>query len=207
MNITELINEIAHEVPLVAQELQGCNIYSFTDQELLTLIKIILQDHITHISPNNIEKLMKAQSTIIEALRKYKVSGYSFCIDPNVAFIWDNQNPLLKVYYKNDSGQIKQRRYQASINSIGLKFELAIKFNFIFFVNTDFNFYDSDKVIEFDSGIDLSIGIFAITYASFKYIPGGILIIGCPIPGTLTLLSIVTGGSLTPLCSTQDMCK
>ena len=200
-----LINQLSNTTPAVNATLQGRNIHSFSDIELLALIQTISSHHnTTDLNPENALQIIHAENTLISLLRKFKVSGYSFCIDPNFAFIWDNQNPQFNVFYKNDNGDIKQRSYQASINSIGFKFEFAIKLNLIFFLNTDFNFYDSNKVIEFDYGIDLGIGAtcfgLCLTYAPFKNMPGGFLMIGYPLLFfTINPLSFVTSGTLTPI--------
>ncbi len=115
-------------------------------------------------------------------MKQFKPTGFSFCVDPNIAFFYDNQNPAFDVKYVNNAGEIKTRKYQAEIKSLGLKFELTFKFNLIFFVGTDLDFYNTNKKIELGLGIDIESNIIDFTYASFKNAPGGIIILGIPIP-------------------------
>lgn len=93
------------------------------------------------------------------ALRDFRVTGVAFCVDPNFAFIYDNQNPDFVVTFKNSKNEIKTRRYQADITSWGLKFEFDIKLNLVMFVNTDINFEDSNKELQLGTGIDLGINL------------------------------------------------
>ncbi len=155
---------------------------------------------------DNKERLMDTiNENVRTVLKKYKVTGFSFIdftIDPNLACIKETQNPEFNVYYQDKTENIKFRRYKAEINTIGLKLEASIKFDFIFFINTDINFYDSDKVIELGKGIDSNFSFFsgiAFTYAPFKNCKGAMLIVSVPILFVGPSLSLVTGGSLTPV--------
>src|SRR4029077_2724964 len=49
----------------------------------------------------------------------------------------------------------KTRNFLGSIDTVGLKVELSLRFNLIFFVGTDFDFYESDKVIQLGTGIEI----------------------------------------------------
>ena len=127
------------------------------------------------------QEQQNAAKTLAKKLQDYKITGWSFCIDPNFALIWDTQDPEFQVTYKNSQGETKVRNYESEINSIGLKLELDFKLDFIFFTNTDINFYDSNKEIELGSGFDLTTNIVDITYVSFENMPGGLIIIGFPL--------------------------
>lgn len=101
------------------------------------------------------DALKKAKKKLVEKLKGYKVTGFAFCVDGNIALIYDNQDPKFKLTYKNADGDIKERTYQASISSWGIKGQLAAKVNFIFITDTDF--YNSNKIIELGWGIDVSV--------------------------------------------------
>src|SRR5205085_3803602 len=76
--------------------------------------------------------------------------------DWNGAFLVDSQDPCFTVTYKDSKGNAKKRTYQADINLIGLNVELALRFNMIFFVGTDFNLALTNEVIELGTGIQIS---------------------------------------------------
>ena len=164
---------------------------TFTEDEILDSIK----QKMNVVKPVNKQNENKLK-TIAKKLKDYKVTGFSFCIDPNFAFIYDSQNPTFEVKYKNEKGEIKKRKYESYIQSIGLKLEFTFKFNLIFFLGTDLDFYNTNKEIDLGYGIDIDSTFCDITYANFNNAPGGILIIGIPVPqvafkspDTLKLLS------------------
>lgn len=173
----------------------------FQEEELIALMG---KEGIFKFVPNtdkNLQKLKSLQQSLITTLRDYKVTGYSFAVDPNFAFFIENQNPAFAIYYKDQAGNVKIRDYQANINTIGLKLELSLKLDLIFFVNTDMNFFDSNKEIKFGNGIDTNLAMlfgFGVTYASFADMPGGMLILSLPLFLAAPSLSLVTGGSLIP---------
>jgi hypothetical protein len=145
----------------------------------------------------------QTKDAISKKLRDYRVTGVSCCIDPNLALIYDNQNPQFVMSFQNSKGEIKTRAYQANITSVGLKVECSIKIDFIMFVNTDLNFEDSSKELELGMGIDISIGLgggLGLTYAPFTNTNGGILILSF-LPNIIAInpFSLVLGGSLKPL--------
>ncbi|QQR49443.1 hypothetical protein IPF37_01180 [bacterium] len=173
----------------------------FQEEELIALMG---KEGIFKFVPNtdkNLQKLRSLQQSLITTLRDYKVTGYSFAVDPNFAFFIETQNPEFTVQYKDQTGNIKTRNYRAKINTIGLKLELSLKLDLIFFVNTDMNFFDSNKEIKFGNGIDANIAMLfgcGVTYASFADMPGGMLILSLPLFFAGPSLSLVTGGSLIP---------
>ncbi len=173
----------------------------FQEEELIALMGA---SGILKFLPNNdknLQKLKSLQQSLITTLRDYKVTGYSFAVDPNFAFLIETQNPAFTVYYKDQAGNVKMRDYQANINTIGLKLELSLKLDLIFFVNTDMNFFDSNKEIKFGNGIDTNLAMLfgcGVTYASFANMPGGMLILSLPLFLAAPSLSLVTGGSLLP---------
>jgi len=144
--------------------------------------------------------------------KQFKAIAASGGWDPNIAFIFDNQNPDITYTYRNDKGEIKTKKYRASINSIGLKAELEFKYNIVFVTGeTNFNFHDSNKVIELGSGIDIKTNTFDLTYVTFKHMAGGLIILGIPVTSWLLAgptmgfillnmgISYVTGGYLYPI--------
>lgn len=135
-----------------------------SEEQLEKLLKSVM-DLVVPKTPENEELragIAQVQGLIAKKLQDYKVSGYSFAIDPNGAFFVDNQDPQFTVVYKDAKGDIKTRRYQASIDSMGLKVEFAVSFDLIFFTNTSVNFYDSEKVIELGRGIEMNL--FPLTF-------------------------------------------
>jgi len=124
---------------------------------------------------------------ITSMLKNYKVCGSSLCSYFNGAFIFEEKKLDFEVDYAADNSQnLKQRRYNASIKTIGCKSEFTQKTAMIFFVETDFNFYDSNKTIKIGPGLSLSLGLeyihnyfvpIEITFAMFKNIKGGIIIV------------------------------
>lgn len=129
--------------------------------------------------------LEQIKNSIVENLKDFKVSGMAFTVDPNIALIYDSQNPKFKLTYKNSKNEQKTRIYKSKIKSWGFKLELTFKLNFIFFTGTDFNFYDSEKEINLGYGVDISSNLVDFTYVSFLNAPGGMIIVGIPIPRAL----------------------
>lgn len=179
------------------------------------------------LSPQDRKTLDFAQDALEDCLSQYRVTGYAFTVDPNGAFFSDEQNPSFEVYFQAPgSNAFKKRRYNASINSFGLKIQFAIKLNLVFFTDTAFDFYSSDNEIELGTGIDLGLSSYLVlgsmfnldwlkrsvtpqlnfTYAPFKNAQGGIVIVGLTLGFDFDFgsglgcsnLSVVTGGKLTP---------
>jgi hypothetical protein len=102
-----------------------------------------------------LNKLKTEQKFLNDQLKKFKISGCAFAVDPNVGLIFDNQNPEFNVKYVDDEGNIKSKKYQLSMDMVGIKMEADFRFDFIFFTNTDFNFYHGNKKIELGSGVEV----------------------------------------------------
>jgi len=133
----------------------------------------------------------KITESVAKKLSEYKITGFATTFDPNFAFFFDCQDPEFDVIYKNNKGDIKTRKYKAEINSIGLKFELAVKLDLIFFVDTDLNFYNSNEKIELSMGIDTINCFFDMTIIKFKKHSGYMVILGIPI-ASLRYLGIIS---------------
>jgi len=245
----QLARKLAEKAQMVPQDIyeklavaNSTPMANFSDEQLEKLLKGVLSLFI----PNTDESqeirmaLSNIQSTLIKQLKSYRVTGYSFAIDPNGALLVDNQDPEFVVAYKDGRGGFKTRRYAASIDSVGLKIEFAINFDLIFFTGTAVNFYESDKKIELGTGFSMSpwpitqslnlvfgernpafngldpfeplfllpdyirytnfiLDRLAISYVPFKNMPGGL----CILHGKVGLhgfdMSVITGGTLTPL--------
>src|SRR3972149_11232035 len=96
----KLVDEIVKEVPATSILLQNRPAGTFSDKELLIIVNTFVSQYATQLSLKNGAKLSAAGKILVMLLKKYKVTGCSFCVDPNAAFIWDNQNPKFNVMYK-----------------------------------------------------------------------------------------------------------
>lgn len=166
---------------------------------------------------------------LLKDLESFKISGYSWAVDPNLAFFLETQNPVFDITFLDEQGNTKSRKYELNIHSLGFKIEASIKIDLILFVGTDLNFYSSNKELTLGTGIDVNVplattlaGMFgitselltlplyliadplSITYAPFTNAAGGILILGRPFIFALPSLSIVTGGTLKPVTTTFE---
>ncbi|MFA6535557.1 MAG: hypothetical protein WCS92_04835 [Candidatus Babeliales bacterium] len=105
---------------------------------------------------NGVENI---KNELISYLRSFVASGMDVGeIDPNFAFIYDEQNPNFIVTFKNAAGEAKTRKYALKIWSIGAKFEFAIRVEGIAILGSDFNYYDSiGKEYNLGSGIDFGL--------------------------------------------------
>lgn len=143
-----------------------------------------------------------AEKMSIKEQKEYKPTGISFCIDPNVGLIWDNLDPMFTITYKNAAGQTKTRKYQASIDTIGLKLDVSIRFNLVFFTDSANDYYESNKVLHLGTGIELGIAEawgLGLIYAPFTNAPGGLLIINGNFGIGGNGLCLVQGGTLIPI--------
>ncbi len=129
---------------------------AFTEQELITAMDTIVDGFSDKLTPELSAAIKAAQEALIKRLRNFKVSGFAWAVDPNGAFFVDTQDPAFDMVFKNAAGEIKTRRIQADIRSIGIKIELAINLNFIFFIGDDLNFLDADEKIELGVGGEFS---------------------------------------------------
>jgi hypothetical protein len=156
----------------------------FTQQEVSTILDAATKPIET--APNtdkektNNESLVDTKNKLKNKLNKYKVTGVAIASDFNFAFVYNNQKPEFEVKYKDDKGNLKKRKYQANIKSWGTKFELEYKYDLIFFTNTEFNFYETNKEIEFGLGVDIKTNLLDFTYVNFQNAPGGMIIVGIP---------------------------
>jgi len=99
--------------------------------------------------------LAQSHETLKAQLKSYRISGFSWALDPNFALVVGNQNPVFTVTYCDPKGDIKTKKYQASIDLVGINTEAACRINLIFFTNTDANFYNTNKTIELGRGIEI----------------------------------------------------
>lgn len=229
--VIDLVNQIAAESPymppklsnLLEQMNQNSTGPSFEE----TLQKIVATLLAIKITPEQRAQLNQIQSALIKNLQTYKVSGTSLAADWNGGFFVDTQDPRFTVTYKDARGNTKTRTYQADISLVGLNVELALRLNLIFFVGTDFNFHESNKVIELGKGMQvnpgltlslfsnfflplklenidypmLALSLFDLTYVPFTNTSGGLFIASIVFgyPFLRDYISLVTGGTLTPV--------
>jgi hypothetical protein len=180
---------------------------SFDELELQAFVNLVLNKYGADLSREGRSSLRTILSFLSKKLISYKISGFSFALDPNLGLIWDTQNPSFTAIFKDARGNVKSRIFDALIYSIGLKYAFSINFNFIFFTG-DIDFENSTKTLELGTGIDISLttifpplaalpaSIFVL-YAPLKNAPGGLVMVGIPI-GYAGGVSMVTGGTLTP---------
>ena len=208
------------------------NLAALTKQDVTAVTNDILALYGTSLTEQQLRDYIQMQTNIIERLRNFKVTGLgvsAIAIDPNIAFIYNNQNPVISVYFKNQAGELKKRAYQTSIKSVGFKFECAINLQLFFFINTDLDFVGADKEIplswggevtiplkyifkeephrrfEEDEGLQKWVMRTPLTYEalSFTYASiknnGGLLVVSLGFGLKDNIASIVIGGSLTPV--------
>ena len=180
--------------------------------------------------------LAQSQESLITLLKSYRVSGFSWSINPNFALIINKQDPTFTVTYRNPKGEIKNRTYQAAIDLVGINAEISCRFSLIFFTNTDANFYNTNKPIKLGRGLEIggSTALFTLLrldremyrycfetreifgrqawlagdlirgaksmYVPFINAPGGLIILSnCCIGLHFGFVSMITGGTLTPV--------
>lgn len=179
----------------------------FSDQELLNAMDAILKARYAHLLTDDERAQLKMfRSDLVKSLKGYEISGFAFCVCPNKGFIKDTQYPEFSVVFKNNVGDVKTKSFQGQFVGYGLKIQLAFKFDFIFFIGTDVNFFDSQEPIDLGSGFELGFAIphlpivsLECTYVSFKKHSGGMLIFA-PTFGIAGLsLSYIAGGTLIPV--------
>jgi|WetSurMetagenome_2_1015567.scaffolds.fasta_scaffold35325_4 hypothetical protein len=203
--IVQTIRNLTSDVmlpSLVSQKINTQDPSRLTEEELINIISITLSVSYPAEKRLDVIALQQAKDALIQSLRSYTVTGFSFAIDPDLAFIVETQNPDIKVIYRDFNGNAKHRLYRARIHTVGFKLEASIKIDLIFIVNTDFNFYDTNKTINLGTGIDMNVACFfmgiGLTYVPFENVPGALFIISYPMFFAFPSLSLVTGGTLTP---------
>ena len=157
--VLDIVNQIAADSPYMPKKLSSLleEINESKPEELEgKLEKAITTLLAIKIKPEQRAQLEQIQAMLVKKLQNFKVSGASFAADFNGGFIVDTQDPRFTVTYKDAAGNTKTRTYQADISLVGLNIELALRLNLIFFVGTDFNFHESNKVIELGKGIQVS---------------------------------------------------
>ena len=123
---------------------------TFSSNEIMQIIKSKLKNQ--NLSNEQAVTINKKVEETVRKLKQYKITGVGICYDANGCFIYDPQNPVFDLSFKNKNGRIKERTYQFKIKSIGLKLGFAINFNIIFFINTNLNLHSANKKIEFSWG-------------------------------------------------------
>ena len=193
----------------VESKLKSKNSNSFSEEELKSVITMILNSN-SNISEETRSSLDSVAQYLASSISQYKVTGIAFAVDPNVALIWDNQNPNFAVTYKNNEGKMRSRRFQASINSVGLKIGFSLNLNIIFLTG-DLNYENTGQVLNLGTGVDINlatplsligVGLFLpfslfLTCAPILNAPGNFIMLGLDF-GIAKGVSMVTDGTLTP---------
>jgi hypothetical protein len=151
-------------------------------------------------TPEDLSNLDKSKTYLSDYLKKYQISGIAFTWGFDWAFIYNNQSPCFDVFFKDNEGNVKLRKMQASITSYGGMAKLALQINLIFFVNNNLSYLDVMKEIKLGIGVTSSFLIggqgMSFTYVPFLNAPGGIVILGYAF-GFGDGINCVTAGSLT----------
>jgi hypothetical protein len=207
-SIQRSAQKIQGNLPFQDTHLQDIlNARTFSEKELLGAMDTILKIKYTNVlDTDEVAQLKLFKKDLVKSLKGYDISGFSFCVCPNKGFIKDTQYPEFSVVFKNNAGDVKTKNFQGEFVGYGLKIQLAFKFDFIFFVGTDVNFFDAQEPIELGGGFEFALAIphlpivsIECTYVSFKKHSGGMIIIA-PIVGIGGLsLSYIAGGTLTPV--------
>lgn len=201
---------------------------AFTEEELITAMETVLTSFDNKLTKEVRDELDVAMTALARRLSRFKITGFAFAVDPNGAFFVDTQDPAFTLLFKNNAGEIKTQRFQADIESIGLKVQLSLNLCFIFFVGADLSYLDAHDKIEFGVGGEIGLGAvtrlltrallrsfpgpvtgalavsaqfidIALTYVPFKKNAGGLLMASLDFGLSANLLSVVTGGSLNPV--------
>lgn len=172
----------------------------FSDDEIK---RSLAEDLTSRGLPFNIRKELDDRSaSMVAELKQYKICAFAWAVDPNASIIiHDVQNPFFVVKFKNAEGQIKTRKIQAHISSWGLRFEIALRCNLIFFIDTDLDFENMGYTVRLGRGIDLGLagGIgTGLTVAGFDRHAGAMVMLSCVI-GVSAGMMMVTGGRLDPI--------
>lgn len=179
---------------------------SFTEQELITALDVLIKGFDNKLTPETIAMLDDAKDALIRRLRNFNVTGFAVAFDPNGAFFWDTQDPEFDMIFKNAAGEVKHRRIQADIESIGLKVEFALNINIIFFIGTDLNYFDTVNKVNLGTGVEFTIAVgpgITITYAPFRNASGALFMTTLGFGLKFPSLSVVTGGNLSPVAASN----
>jgi len=167
--VKTIITDLNKAIPGTLLELRGKDINSFSEEELMAILENIGIKFSLRLKPEELTKISTAQSLIVSALKQYKITGSAFCIDTNGAFLINTLDPRFNVQYTNADGQTKTRTFQASINLLGLNLEIALRLNFIFFVGTDIDFYESSQPIQLGMGVEINpFGLYRASLEGLK---------------------------------------
>ncbi len=106
------------------------------------------------------------------------------------------------VKFKDQDGNVTTKSYSLSTQTAGLQFGFSGKLSFIFFLDTDHNFFNMET-IDIGKGVNwAAAGLFgfSFTMATLIGLPGAILIVSLDL-GFLASTALVMGGTLTPVLS------
>ncbi|MFA6527847.1 MAG: hypothetical protein WCT20_05480 [Candidatus Babeliales bacterium] len=223
-NIRKLLS-----LSLVLMTMIGASLLADADKATST---VVTNDGQSLLSPDQIEKLVdkafdseekkvadtadtikkpvltEAKKALNAQLRKFKITGAATYspFDFEWACIYKNKHPRFCVFFNDDEGNVKVQKFQANIRSLGGQVGIALLNSTIFITNSDVNYLHAMDEIQLGTGIDITlcwlIGL-SFTYVPFLNAPGGMIIIGTGF-GFEACLSIVFGGSLTPVKNTSD---
>ncbi len=145
--------------------------------------------------------IMRSESNIIKELKNFVAKGPFFITGIHGGIIYGQRSSSVTIVYQNGRGQLKQRKYNLSLETIGLKGGLAFHLGAIFITGDGFNYYDSAQTIYLNQGIELSdhwfLGLEGL-YCSINTISScGIWILGVNL-GVGGSLSYIFDGTLTP---------
>ncbi|MBY0353818.1 hypothetical protein K2W90_05640 [Candidatus Babeliales bacterium] len=192
---------------------------SFTEDEIKNIVKQtineVAQSKYNPVKPQTSDDAAQKISELTASqLRDYKITGCAVGTGFSCGLGLGLKKTTFDMLYKNNEGSLLKRSYTSVIPSLGLKCEISYNLDFIFFVNTDTNFYDSNKELPLDLGLNFGAnngttflpGI-NMTYAPFLNMLGGIMMVSIPI-FSLSLpmfQSNIVSGSLFPKTNNTEI--
>ncbi|MBM3893712.1 hypothetical protein FJ365_04930 [Candidatus Dependentiae bacterium] len=197
VSYNDRIQAVTNTVPYLPVHLSE-QLSTSPEPELLKILTTILSNYRPALLPEQEGQLTEIRQDLLQHLKDFKVSGCCFAGDPNLAFFYNNQNPTFTMTYVNPKGEVKSRTFESSIESWGLKIELSVRIDMIFFTGTNIDFLETDKQIQLGTGIDITFGCIGLVYVPFLNAPGGMLILS-GLLGVGGGTSLVTGGYLRPI--------
>jgi len=94
------------------------------------------------------------QLQLEKSTSKSNFMGPMFCVDPNIACIRDVLNPVCTLNFMA-AGKQHTRKYRANLVSFGAKFEMSVRFQFVWFFKAPFRLLYQHESIEFGRGMIL----------------------------------------------------
>lgn len=154
------------------------------------------------LSENSIKEVDVIHTSVKDHLKTFVATGWNICLDGNLGLVWDTMDPVVTVTFVNPTGEVKTRKHQLIINTIGPKFKLTCDFCLLKFTGSGFNYYDSRKELSLGGGIDVTAAPFIgpdFLYCRIKEMPGTGILMGGVALGIALGISGIYSGTITPI--------